>query len=93
MYLCERAHLCVIVTATVTHACPQAGHKSSLEMVGKCVVVCAQTIDFNGQQAVIQLPHSHSFTLFFFFQASRNWYGLKTTHTHAVICTKKRTIP
>lgn len=74
MYLCERAHLCVIVTATVMHACPQAGHKSSLEMAGKCVFVClrvsacvrvctAKTIDFDAQQAVIQLHYWLSSTI------------------------------
>lgn len=70
IYVSER--ICVFVTATVMHACPQAGHKSSLEMAGMCVFVClrvsaclpvcsAETIGFNAQQAgVIQLHCSLS---------------------------------
>lgn len=64
IYVSER--ICVIGTATVMHACPHAGHKSLLEMAGKCVFVClrvsarvrvctTKTIDFDAQQAVIQL--------------------------------------
>lgn len=53
------------------HGCPQAGHKSSLEMAEKCVLVClcvsacvrvctAKTIDVDAQQAVIQRHSSLS---------------------------------
>lgn len=59
IYVSER--VCVFVTATVMHACPQAGHKSSLEMAGMCVFVClrvsaclpvctAEAIGLNRQQ-------------------------------------------
>lgn len=47
VYLTECVHvwvdLCAFLTATVVHACPRAGHKSSLEMAGVClcVFVCA----------------------------------------------------
>lgn len=60
IYVSER--ICVFATATVMHACPQAGHKSSLGMAGMCVFLClrvsaclpvctAETIGFVAQQA------------------------------------------
>lgn len=45
VYLTECVHvgvdLCAFLTATVMHACPGAGHKSSLEMAG-VVCVCSR---------------------------------------------------
>lgn len=83
-----RERICVFVTATVMHACPQAGHKSSLEMAAMCVFVClrvsaclpvctAETIGFNAQQAGVIWLHCS----LLFFQESRTWKVVAKTHT------------